>query len=70
MIIECGLNATMEVRVRVFHAKNWLYLESKQGNRICINLNTGELVKGQCYKAPGLSKAQIAKIVEDWKAGN
>lgn len=69
MKIECGLNATMEMQARVFSPKNWLYLQG-QGSKICVDLGTGELVKGQCHKAPGLSKAQIAKIVADWKSQN
>ena len=68
MIIQVGLTAEMEVTHSVFHAKNWLYLKSKQGNCICIDLNTGDLVPGQCRKMPGLSNEQITKIVEDWKA--
>ena len=70
MIIEVGLTTKMEVTPSVFHAKNWLYLKSKQGNRICIDLNTGDIVKGQCHKMPGLSKEQITKIIEDWKVTN
>lgn len=70
MLIECGLNTTLEVTAKVFHPKNWLYLTSKVGNRICLDLNSGELVKGQSHKVPGLSKEQIAKIISDWKAGN
>lgn len=68
MKIQCGLNAELEMSASVFAAKNWLYLKDKN-SRICIDLNSAELVKGQCHKAPGLSKEQIAKIVSDWKTG-
>ena len=65
MKIQCGLTATMEMQPRYFQAKNWLYLQG-QGSKICINLDNGELVRGQCHKAPGLNQSQIAKIISDW----
>lgn len=68
MIIECGLKSTMGMQAKVFHAKNWLYLTSRAGNKVCIDLGTEELVRGQCHKAPGLSKEQIKKIAHDWKS--
>ncbi len=60
-------NAEMEAEVSRFAPKNWLYLDFGKRQRACIDLGSGELVKGQSHKAPLIPKDEIERLVEKYK---
>lgn len=56
-------NTEMQAKFNKFHAKNWLYIDFGNKSRVCVDLATGELVKGQCHKAPVIPQEEINRIV-------
>ena len=59
----------MKFDASVWAKRNWLYLNGTgivKGSKVCIDLATGEIVKGQCHSAPVFASGEIARIAKDF----
>ena len=56
----------MEATAKVFSPKNWLYLDFGKGSKVCIDLATSEILKGQSHCAPVMAWGEVARIVKAW----
>lgn len=58
--------AQMKATASVFEPKNWLYLNFDKNSRICIDMNTGEILKGQSHCAPVLASGEVQRLVKEF----
>ena len=54
----------MEATAKVFEPKNWLYLDFGKGSKVCIDLTTLEIVKGQSHCAPVMASGELTRIAQ------
>jgi len=67
--VKVGRGFEIEARANVFTPKNWLYLNFDKRSKICIDLNTGDIIKGQSHCAPVLAVGEKQRLIEMFKEG-
>jgi len=49
------------------HGKNWLYVNFDGGGKICLDLDTGEIIKRQSHCAPVLCPGERERLWAEYK---
>ena len=63
IIIKVGLGFEMQGTARIFEPKGWLYLDFGKGSKLCIDLHSGEIIKGQSHCAPVLCPGERERLI-------
>ena len=62
IIIRSMRGAEMEATASVWKPRGWLYLTFGKNSKVCVDLATGEIVKGQSHCAPVFAPGELERV--------